>query len=408
MLTAKFTDKKKISVTSCTLALITKFSTGALFPILILLSVGVILAPHAIELRLTGVPPIYVASRKRKLCILLAALIGMGLLAYAMIWAAYRFRYEEVVLPGQQHEAPWHQVFSQPSWSKQTILWLKEAKLLPEAYLFGLASVLQSTRRVAFLMGEIGDGWWYFFILTFLLKTPLPLLLLVALAPLTFRQRWRHDRVALLFLLTPVLVYFGIASASRMNIGHRHILPIYPFLFVLAGSLISAAMRQAAPLKRGLMAVVYLAWYIFSCVSIFPHYLAYFNELTGGPEYGYRYLVDSNLDWGQDLKGLKRYMQEHGIERVWLSYFGTASPDYYGISYDYLPSYVIFNPKQVRQELFRLARLPPLPGTVAISVTNLQGVYLAAFELNPGYFELYRQQRPVAKIGNTIFIYRFE
>lgn len=101
-------------------------------------------------------------------------------------------------------------------------------------------------------------------------------------------------------------------------------------------------------------------------------------------------------------------MDEHSIERIWLSYFGTARPDYYGITYDYLPSYLTFDPKQLRQEMFRLERLPPLPGTVAISATNLQGVYLPLLGLNTDYFVRYRQQPPIAKIGYSIFIYRFE
>ena len=159
-------------------------------------------------------------------------------------------------------------------------------------------------------------------------------------------------------------------------------------------------------MKGGLAALA--LWYIISSASIFPHYLAYFNELIGGPGQGYKYLVDSNLDWGQDLKGLKRYMDAHGIARVWLSYFGSASPDYYGITYDYLPSYVLLNSSNVYEELLRLDKLPPLRGTVAISATNLQGVLLPFLGVNKDYFAFYRSQTPVANIGYSIFIYRFE
>ena len=101
-------------------------------------------------------------------------------------------------------------------------------------------------------------------------------------------------------------------------------------------------------------------------------------------------------------------MDEHGIERVWLSYFGMASPDYYGITYYYLPGYFILNPKNVYRNVLRVDRLPLLPGTIAISATNLQGVYLPTLGLKKDYFEIYRNQTPVAKIGYSIFIYRFE
>jgi hypothetical protein len=96
-----------------------------------------------------------------------------------------------------------------------------------------------------------------------------------------------------------------------LNIGHRHILPIYPVLIVMISSLVPWAVRQRIFVKGGL--AVMAGWLFVSSVGTFPHYLAYFNELVGGPENGYKYLVDSNLDWGQDLKGLKRYLERHGI-----------------------------------------------------------------------------------------------
>jgi 4-amino-4-deoxy-L-arabinose transferase-like glycosyltransferase len=298
-------------------------------------------------------------------------MIAIGLLAYATLWAAYRFRYDWITPPSSRSSSPW--------WDA----------LLPRAYLQGLADLFMSRRRPAFLMGDISaDGWWYYFIVTFLLKTSLPLLLLFALASVNVPQWWRKNPVALLFLIIPVIVYFGIASASRFNIGHRHILPIYPFLFVLAGSLVPWVRQQRALLKGGVGLLI--VWYIVSSLSIFPHYLAYFNELAGGPENGYKYLIDSNLDWGQDLKGLKRYMEEHRIERVWLKYFGTASPDYYGIAYNVLPTSPGFATHSERET----------PRYVAISVSLLQG--------EPAYFEEFRRREPIAKIGYSIFLYRLD
>jgi hypothetical protein len=167
-------------------------------------------------------------------------------------------------------------------------------------------------------------------------------------------------------------------------------------------------MRQGRWAKRGLAGLA--CWYVLSSAWISPHYLAYFNELVGGPDRGSRYLVDSNLDWGQDLKGLKRYMDEHGIERVWLGYFGQADPDYYGIAYDYLPSYTIFDRGNDRPQFWDVDRIPLMPGMVAISATLLEGVYLPINDPAKAraYFEEYRRMTPVAKIGYSIFIYRVE
>ena len=147
----------------------------------------------------------------------------------------------------------------------------------------------------------------------------------------------------------------------------------------------------------GKMVLVAITWYIGASTYIHPHYLAYFNEFVGGPGNGYKYLVDSNLDWGQDLKGLKAYMQSHGIPRIYLSYFGSDSPQRYGIAYDWLPSFVLNNPDPQKHEIV-------LKGWVAISATNLQGVYFTDKNL----FARLRERQPAAKIGYSIFIYNMD
>ncbi len=379
------------------LALVAKFSTLQLLPILLPLGIGVVLAHHTMEMRLPGRIGPSVEGRPKKFLVLLLALLGMGLVAYVTIWMPFRFRFEGVALPGQAFQAPWDQVWPDNPAIRRVVWWMKDAKVLPEAYLFGLSVVPPSLKRpYYFLMGQRStQGWWYYFIVTFGLKTPLPFLLLLLAVPVAVRPLWRKDPVAVLSLLIPVLIYFGIASVSRLNIGHRHILPIYPFLFVLAGALVPWARQQRAFVKGGV--AVLAGWFVVSSLAIFPHYLAYFNELVGGPRNGYKYLVDSNLDWGQDLKGLKRYMEAHGITRIWLSYFGSASPDYYKIAYNLLPSFLIVDPSLERERT----------SYVAISATNLQAAYLEPLGFGAP-FEGFKQQQPIATIGYSIFLYRFE
>ena len=139
------------------------------------------------------------------------------------------------------------------------------------------------------------------------------------------------DAAKQLFLVLPVIVIFLAMTQAKTNIGLRHILPVYPFLFVLASRMATIHFRRTwlAPLLIGIP-VVFTA---MSSFRIAPHQLAYFNESVGGPEQGYRYLSDSNLDWGQDLKGLKAYMDKEKLPIIYLSYFGTAPPSYYGIRY---------------------------------------------------------------------------
>ena len=115
------------------------------------------------------------------------------------------------------------------------------------------------------------------------------------------------------FLWLPVAVYLALTLTRGLNIGHRHLLPIYPFLFVAAGR--ATLVRGWRPLSVAVVAAA--VWYAVSVARVHPHYLAYFNEAAGGPAHGYRLLADLNLDWGQDLKRLpERLVRAHGIDRA--------------------------------------------------------------------------------------------
>jgi len=192
-----------------------------------------------------------------------------------------------------------------------------------------------------------------------------------------------------------VIVIFVLTSQSKVNIGLRHILSVYPFLFVLASRLATVRFRRRwlVPLLVGAPLVMTAV----SAIRIAPHQLAYFNELVGGPDQGYRYLSDSNLDWGQDLKGVKAYMDKENLSIIYLSYFGTAPPEYYGIRYQYVPGNWPLEWPRPRDKV-----LDNVPRKIlAISVTNLQDVG------NP-YDPLFRwlwTRRPIAKIGYSIFVY---
>lgn len=267
-----------------------------------------------------------------------------------------------------------------------------------EPYFAGIA--LQQYKAHAghwsFLLGECSlHGWWYYLLVAFVLKTPIAGMLLLVSAFFVYLWNIRKNGgFEELFLLVPAAVIFGFFSIYSEARGLRYILPVYPFLFVFA-----AGATRTLLSKKFLTAVygVLIAWYIGASLYIHPHYLAYFNELAGGPDNGYRYLVDSNLDWGQDLKGLGRYMREHGISKICLSYFGTDRPERYGIAYEWLPSEVLRNPSPGVQTV-------TLHDWVAISATNLQGVY---FE-NKDIYAMLRAKQPVAKIGYSIFIYNLK
>ncbi len=186
-----------------------------------------------------------------------------------------------------------------------------------------------------FFHGQLSrTGWWYYYLAALALKTPIPALLLVAagLVVLVAGGRWRRDPLGSAVLVLPPLVYLTLFSwLTDINLGVRYVLPVYPFLFLTAASL-WAAPWAARGWMRAVLAVALLAQVGATWLSR-PYYLSYFNALAGGSQNGYRWLIDSNVDWGQELLRLRAYLQARDITQVRLAYFGRVAPEVYGIDY---------------------------------------------------------------------------
>jgi hypothetical protein len=308
---------------------------------------------------------------RQKLALWAAAIAVTALIAVLVIWAFHGFRYGSSVFP--RAEFPWEQDLAQAGALGALVAWARDWHLLPESYLYGFAHVLKSSgTRPAFLGGEFSlTGWWYFFPYSTLVKTPLATFaaLAAALAALVVR-RARVPLLRLAPLLVLIVVYWGFSLGSTLNIGHRHVLPAYGALLILAGA--SALWLEAPGRAPRLLLPVLLVALAFESQSVRPHYLAFFNALAGGPANGYRHLVDSSLDWGQDLPGLKRWLDRERAsgrsEPVFLSYFGTGNPEFYGIRSVRLPGF--FDAPELRDSSAALTA-----GTYCISATMLQNVY---------------------------------
>jgi hypothetical protein len=366
------------------------------------------------------------------------AFVALGLVhaifIWSPIWASYGFRYDafhEPARPGEQLLVDWTLVLSAPDGTTRSTIgtaidWAREHRLLPESYLYGFAHTVKFAQsRRAFMDGEHSlTGWASFFPYAFSIKTPLPVLLLVmlGLAGMLARRERFGDAMPLFVFLA---VYWTFAIATNLNIGHRHLLPVYPALFILAGGAgtwikrafsAPAALARPAEVSRGkrkaqgtkkvittgpsvsmrvaaVATAVLIAWQGIESFAVRPHYLAYFNQLAGGPAHGYQRLVDSSLDWGQDLPALKMWLDEHapaGPSRppVYLSYFGTSTPAHARIDATILESYLAL-PRETSVDL--------KPGYYCISATMLQGVYLA---VNGAWTakseETYRMMSPLA------------
>jgi hypothetical protein len=215
-------------------------------------------------------------------------------------------------------------------------------------------------------------GFRWYFPVAFLVKTPSILLLLI-LAALVLRRGPPE-------LWAAAAGFFALCLASSLNIGQRHLLPVYPFLFVIGGMVLT---RLRWPLV-----LITIAAYTGETVAIHPYYTAFFNLPSGGPSHGSAYLVDSNLDWGQDLKRLSNWHLRHGRPPLCLEYFGMAEPASYGLSAPGIPS----------TELIQGGVQADCVG--AISATLLEGGYVGRRK-----FEWLRDRPPMASIGHSILVF---
>ncbi len=364
------------------LAAVAKFTAVLLLPLALVMAAVRIFCPDPLSLggRTLRTP----LGRLGAIAVSTAA---QGLVVVAVIWVFFGFRYSvfNPALPPGEFNLPWSFVLSFGGLKAQLINFCRTAHLLPEGWLYGLAFVLKHAEaRGAFLDGDYGIfGWVEFFPKAFLYKTPPSLLAGLAASTLLLTLRLRKASGAQLwryfYRVTPLMVLFAVywlfSLTSHLNIGHRHILPTYPVLYIFCGALGWAAARAWQHSRTGglvgaaIIAGV-LGWHAAVAAKIHPDYLAYFSPVAGGPAEGYRHLVDSSLDWGQDLPGLEKWLAAHRRpgEPVYISYFGTDEPA------RFVPDAVL------------LPRLPSFdrprpwywfePGLYAISASMLQQVYM--------------------------------
>ena len=215
---------------------------------------------------------------------------------------------------------------------------------LPQPFINGVDMVLnvgRSEEPKYFLAGELSaDGWWYYHLAAFALKTPIPLLLgTLAAFGIWIAGSSAGHRDYCIFI--SIAVIFAVNSMfNSLHIGVRHVLPAYPLLFVAVSPLIArpifsvfAGSTSLGKRGAGLGVAACLLWYVAGTLTISPMHLQYFNEFAGGSDGGHEWLVDSNIDWGQDLIRLREYMDENDLPGVQLAYFGRVDPSVYGINF---------------------------------------------------------------------------
>jgi hypothetical protein len=362
------------------------------------------------------------SAQTRAARLLLACSIALGavLATFVLTWACYGFRFAPTPDPrvrfdidgstmlvrryvamaannGQPPSAAQVQETPEPL-TVRAIRFAERHRLMPQAWYAGMIYIYATTiARPAYLLGNYSwNGWWYYFPLACLFKTPIATLLAGAAAAgwACMRAPWKNPstRWALACLLIPAGLYALFAVTSHVNAGLRHILPIYPACYVACGVIAAKAWR----LRRARLLIVSLVGVLaLETLGAYPNYIPIFNVAAGGFRGGAKLLGDSNLDWGQDLKRLVTWQQAHSNVDLSVAYVGSVDPRFYGLRYT--PLIGNSNPP---------GEVPPpaRPGVMAVSVSLIQGMY-GQPERNAVYAPL-RNREPMEILGGSIYLYR--
>jgi 4-amino-4-deoxy-L-arabinose transferase-like glycosyltransferase len=320
----------------------------------------------------------------------LRELATAALIAALLVWSGYRFSYGTLAGHAQRvgrSAAAIDANFTGMGPGGRALRALAHSLPVPAPELaLGLNHVRKhtATGHASYLLGRYRrHGWWYFFPVALAVKTTLGFLGLVAVGLALLARGARRDWRPLAPAVAAGAILL-VCLPSRINIGLRHVLPLYPLLAIVAAHAVRAAWRSRG---HGLRAVVVVlsAWHLGASIATHPDYLAYFNELAAGrPE---RVLLDSDLDWGQDLLRLETLLRERGVPSVTIGYLGNADLD--------------------RHALPPFRRLMPSPpgerwtGWIAISEWVLKGV---AFH-DHDRFAWLEEYTPVARAGRSIRLY---
>ncbi len=400
------------------LALLTKFSTFLLVPFFGLLALiyGFMNTSHGFWNKTWG------AVRTAILTVLIFA-VGF----VAVVWPIYYFHTYNYPAEKQHSDTSsilasyGNRLFADP------VVWASDKPIIRAAGQYGLGLLMVTQRSVGgntvYFLGDVERfGWRHYFPVVYFIKESLAWwgFVLIALLMLGWQMRrpsresFRRGRDFVkkhfteFAMLLWLLIYWSISIRSTLNIGVRHLLPIFPFTIILVSGQISRLSETArAKSKKAFTAFIITisaltGWYVYETVSVHPFYLSYFNQTVGGPSGGYRFVVDSNLDWGQDLVRFSNWVKENNIPKIEFDYFGWADPQYYmGSTYERLWA------SKYRDAQDFVAN-NQTDGWLAVSATFLQGSQGPEDIPNEINYLWLKSYEPLGTIGNSIFIYRIK
>ena len=345
----------------------------------------------------------------------------IGLVALSLIWVVYQYHTWNYP-PERQVKDTESILKSSDNITHDLVIWMADKPVLrPLAqYSLGLIMAIQRTSGgdTTYFLGKVsGAGWKTYFPIVYIIKEPLAfhILSIIALlylawlikkpfwkAPVQRARFWLTAHFPEFAMLVFIAIYWAISIKGNLNIGARHLLPVFPFTILLVSrATITWLKPPFLKAKKGLL-ILLLLWQAFSVISIYPYFLAYFNEIVGGPDRGYIYLVDSNLDWGQDLKRLSQWVDKKGVDKIYVDYSGGYDTRYYSAEKYYLkekhaPWWGTRSPEEL-----------PKGSYLAVSAFFLQrgrGEPVPGLNQPSGYYLWLDKYTPITKIGNSIFVY---
>ncbi|HZS51475.1 MAG TPA: glycosyltransferase family 39 protein [Bryobacterales bacterium] len=298
-----------------------------------------------------------------------------GLLVFMIVWAGYLFEVGTLVPPGHRYQSPFG-MHGGSGLAATLVRSLGTRKLPAFRLLQGVLEVAthNSSGQRCYLLGRIyWHGSWLYFPVAILVKSTLPMLLLAAGGAALFIFGCGLVSRRTIYPLSAAALILMLSMPAAINIGVRHVLAIYPFFAILGSALFTTGRRWIT-----LAALALCAWHAGESIAAHPDYLAYFNEIARGREE--QFLIDSNLDWGQDLARLGQYVRARRIDSIYLTYFGRTDPAKMGIA------------------AIQLGDQRPDQGCAAVSVTRL------IMDSNLAWL---RERKPMGRVGKSIWLYDF-
>lgn len=394
-----------LAVVTFGIAQLSKFSIFLLNPFFLVLALAYGVVHHGKNARLIS---------KTFISTLLVIVLGYLLI----VWPVYALHVRNYPPSLQKRDTIYHLGSYGNRLIADSVVWASDKPLLRPLAHYGLGVLMVTQRSVGgnttYFLGEVKNtSWKKYFPIVYFIKEPLPFWILIFITVIYLGShyigphRWKYlishwikNYFSEFTMILWLAVYWYSSIKANLNIGVRHLIPMYGFVYILLSGQI-LKLYQSLNTKIKTVFVIFLAtilgWYLFENLNIYPYYLTYFNQTVGGPSKGHLYVVDSNLDWGQDLKRLADWVNKNNIQKINLDYFGWADPSYY------LKDKFIWITSSRYRNVQDFLIENPQGGYLAVSAS----FYMGSREKPETSYAWLDSYKPIVVIGNSIFVWKF-